>query len=465
MNLIQQAEQLKNLPDQALAQMQQRPTDTPPYLVVAEMQRRANMRKAYQGAQQGSPMNQAPVAQQMAQQVQGGPPQQQQQPMAPPPMQMAKGGLASVAGYFDGGFVVRNKLPNVDPSMIGMDSFPGYSTMNDARFNAQRGLKAAIPNVRDHAAYVDEMNAVLGESPLKAMAEKLEMEEKDMRGKKPKLSQILMQLGLGMAASRRPDLGGAIAEGGIGALNGYTQERDRTQMLADRIAEKRLRAIEGSQRHNDRIQDYAIDARRGDIAAANTAAAGNNNIELGIMRQAAAESHDASVMDKQEMMARSALELAAQKAEADEKRRMGEKVFDRETAIAVAKLKAQGKGGGKGEAKASNKDELSLMDNFNQMANSYEQQALKLTEALSMAGIPKDQADLLRQKVGELNQAAQQYRSQAAALGEKIMGIHSKPKSDLGTGSLFAPIPDYSRPGAGTRGMPPPLFIPPPPRR
>ncbi len=480
MNLIQQAEQLKNLPDQALAQMQQRPTDMPPYLVVAEMQRRSNMRKAYQG-QQGSPMNQPPVVQQMAQQFAQ---QSQQQPQGPP-MQMAGGGL--VKGYWGGGPVkeppsglaglaeyfdqMQGMMPvpqmSVDP---GGGPFPGYSTMNDSRYNRQRDLMAPVPDVQDHAYYVAERKKTSGESPLKAIADKLGIEESEMRGKKPKLSQILMQLGLGMAASRRPDFAGAIGEGGIGALQGYTHERDRTRALADRIAEKRLRAIEGAQRHNDRIEDYATEARRGDIAARNMAMQGNNNIELGIMRQAAAEGHDISMADRQQTALQAAAALAAQKEEALEGRRREEAAtkfgYDKE----LVNMRNQGKAS-KGKDKDGAPSPLQtvamlngLADDLSRSADFLERQAA----AIEVTGNnPKDPLAIrrleLQQQAEGLRQKANAARQRHQDLVDKLTGAApAKPQSDLGTGSLFAPIPDYRKPGAG---RPAPLFIPPPPRR
>jgi len=397
MNLIQQAEQLKNLPDQALAQMQQRPTDTPPYLVVAEMQRRANMRKAYQGAQQGTPMNQPPVAQQMAQQMQQ-PPMQQQAP----PMQMAGVGLASLANYFSQ-MQGPQELPEVDP-----------------RWDDMRKFKSEIPTVRDHKDIVAEMEANSGGTLLKDLASKYEQEETAMRGQKPKLSQILMQLGLGMAASRRPDFAGAIGEGGLNALQGYTQERNRTQQMADRIAEKRLRAMEGVQRHGDRIQDLAIDARRGDVAARNTAIAGNNNIELSIMRQQGAEEQAIAMAERDYARQQAAMDLASQKANDEYRRRMDEKGYDRETQIAIQALRNQRpSGGGRREAADKPINPFDAVKQYGAMADDYDKQASDLSKELLIT--PQSQRPELQKRIDAIRQQAAQMRGASLEILKKVL--------------------------------------------
>ncbi len=399
MNLIQQAEQLKNLPDQALAQMQQRPTDTPPYLVVAEMQRRANMRKAYQGAQQGTPMNQPPVAQQMAQQMQQ-PPMQQQAP----PMQMAGGGLASLANYFSQ-MQGPDDLPEVDPTMLSMAQFPG-----DPRWNDMRKFKSEIPTVRAHKDIAAEMEANSGGTLLKDLASKYEQEETAMRGQKPKLSQILMQLGLGMAASRRPDFAGAIGEGGLNSLQGYTQERNRTQQMADRIAEKRLRAMEGVQRHGDRIQDLAIDARRGDVAARNTAMAGNNNIELGIMRQQGAEEQAIAMAEREYARQQAQLALQDQKDNATYLRQLERDYIDRDTKMMVEQERnKRPRGGGRREAVDKPVSPISAANAYNAMGDDYDKQASELSKELLIT--PEKQRPELQKRIDAIRQQGSQMRA------------------------------------------------------
>ena len=106
MNLVKAADDLKNLSDQQLMVAGQNPVAVPPYLVLAEMKRREQLRAEYAKAQQGQQQQQPPVAQQVAQNLMQGQqqPQQQQQPPAQGIMQAMPQGAMGMAG---GGHVAR----------------------------------------------------------------------------------------------------------------------------------------------------------------------------------------------------------------------------------------------------------------------------------------------------------------------------------------------------------------------
>ena len=58
MNIFQQEDVIKGMPDQALMKEAQAPTGRiPQYLVVSEIQRRADMRKRFAGDQQSMPQS------------------------------------------------------------------------------------------------------------------------------------------------------------------------------------------------------------------------------------------------------------------------------------------------------------------------------------------------------------------------------------------------------------------------
>jgi hypothetical protein len=460
MNLIQQAEQLKSLPDQALAQMQQRPTDVPPYLIVAEMQRRASMRKAFQGMQAAPPPNQPPVAQQLAQPQ----PQPQQMPMQAPGM--AGGGLASLAGYFNQ-MGSQAPVPEVDASMLGMAQFPG-----DPRWDEMRKFKTNPGKPKTPAEFLEEFKTQRGESPLAALEEQYAKEESDLRGKKPSIGQILMNLGLGMAASRRPDWGGAIGEGGMNAMQGFVREKERSQVMADRIAEKRLRAIEGKQRHDDRLQDYAIDAARSAQSGYNTDRANDTNIELGIMRQQKEEDLARMVAERQITAEDARFRLAQFNAEQEAKRRMDEKVFDRETQLGVAKIRNQGKAGKGGDPSLKdNAQSIAVAKQFDDQAEAYEKQSAAI--AAKMLETPVTQRESLQKKIMELDGKAMEARQRSQALLDSVLSgkggaAPPQPKQSSGLGRL---IDDFAKPVqilqglGGARTQPaarPPLVIPPP---
>jgi len=423
MNLIQQAEQLKNLPDQALVQMQQRPTDTPPYLVLAEMQRRANMRKAYQNTQQGSPMNQPPVTQQMTQQFAQG--QMPANPQAAPqqgvrPPGMASGGLASLANYFSQmqGEPQRQALPEVDQAMLGMSPYP-----EDPDYTELRKMKQDPYNSRTWEQHYEELAKKSNLSGLKAVADKYAEQETEMRGRKQGLSQILMNLGLGMAASRRPDFAGAIGEGGLNALQGYTQDRMQNQAMAERIAERRLRALESVQRHDDRLRDYAIDAARGDTARSNTISAQNSNIDLA-MWKARQEAQNLEARNRNEITLaeyktrQAEIEAAAQRAAKKEERE-----FDRDTRVKVAEINAKNRGARQGRAEAAPKIDPGItgtIKEINDVAESYEKQANDIFKNRIL--IPEAQRPMADSQIQTLRQQATALRNKAAALQDSLIG-------------------------------------------
>lgn len=130
MNLVKAADDLKNLSDQQLMVAGQNPVAVPPYLVLAEMKRREQLRAEYAKAQQGQ-QQQQPVIQQVAQNLAQGQPQQQQPQAQPNPqaqgimqampqgaMGMAGGG--HVARYADRGRVVSPAQPSVDPLLADL---------------------------------------------------------------------------------------------------------------------------------------------------------------------------------------------------------------------------------------------------------------------------------------------------------------------------------------------------------
>lgn len=118
MNILEQEDIIKGLPDQALMQEAQMPSgQVPQYLVVSEIQRRSDMRKRYKSEQEQMPQGtvkdkvvqegimasmppQMAMAPQMAQRMPNMPPPQMPQQgieQAMPPQMMAEGGIVEMA--------------------------------------------------------------------------------------------------------------------------------------------------------------------------------------------------------------------------------------------------------------------------------------------------------------------------------------------------------------------------------
>ena len=107
MNILEQEDIIKGLPDQALMQEAQMPSgQVPQYLVVSEIQRRSDMRKRYKAEQEQMP--QATIKEQVMQEgIMGAMPQMppqmamapqmpQRMPQMPPPQMMSEGGEATL---------------------------------------------------------------------------------------------------------------------------------------------------------------------------------------------------------------------------------------------------------------------------------------------------------------------------------------------------------------------------------
>ena len=274
MNLVQQAEQIKLIPDAVLGPMQQNPTVFPPFLVLAEMQRREAMRNSSRAS--GDPVQQKTVAEEMRekfnpapqmQQPMQNPQQQMAQPMpqagmpGAPSMRLAGGGLASLleqapqgnglAGLW-GSMTGLGGMPPVDPAMAN-PQYPAaapFGSYDDEPAITPEQLAKRFPtgSLKETKAETDALRAPNG---LKEFSDLLATQEKDARGKKPKIGEILMNLGLAMAASKRPDFAGAVGEGGLAALQGYSKQRDANLERADSLMKQRMGLAEAMQRRDD----------------------------------------------------------------------------------------------------------------------------------------------------------------------------------------------------------------------
>jgi hypothetical protein len=278
MDLIQLSNDLKNLSDQQLSQTQRDPA-IPPYLVVTEMKRREDMRKAYQ-AQQQQPQ-QPTVAQQVMgqfqQQMQRPPMPPQGQPMpgqpqgigqglpgmmrqpmgafgrpdgmpmqGPPPPQggpppaMRGGGIVAFAG--GGGTDEAPNLSTGDVPQGGLlallgsadaDSPPAYQWVQTPEPDLPQTAEEWKRRFRPKERTIEDVNKMLSgldrNDYLSPLAQKLAMIQNQMMRQKP--MSPLIALGLGMAASRNPTFAGALGEGGIGALNNYNADKQQQQAL------------------------------------------------------------------------------------------------------------------------------------------------------------------------------------------------------------------------------------------
>jgi hypothetical protein len=258
MNLIQAADLLKNLSDQQLVQANQNPTAVPPYLVLAEMKRREQVRAEFAKAQASQAQNKS-VAQQTAenlmqpQQMQQGQPQQQQgQPQQGQPQGIMQAAPPQVAAMAGGGHVARyaeGKAPNLGAYQILMDRLAAI------RPPAQREIVPSGPTTSEEFAKlykfptVEEKLAsaesILGRPDYSEYQKYLDEQRREAEGRKVRLGDALIAAGAAMASNRdnRVGLASLLAQGIGAGSEAYrsAQERKKKDMQAAMLANMALK--------------------------------------------------------------------------------------------------------------------------------------------------------------------------------------------------------------------------------
>ena len=155
MNILEQEDIIKGLPDQALQEEAKAPSgQVPQFLVVSEIQRRTDMRKKYQDPNEQKP--QGTVADQITQE--GIASVQPQQLMQGQPMPMRGGGMTPFMRKYAGGGVVRMQEGGITPNeMLQLDSqmmAQKYPFLSGSRDEILQGLSGIDPN---DAGYISSM--------------------------------------------------------------------------------------------------------------------------------------------------------------------------------------------------------------------------------------------------------------------------------------------------------------------
>ncbi len=431
MNLIQQAEHLKMLPDQTIAQMQQNPGQTPPYLILAEMQRRETMRKAYQASNAQNPMGQPSVNQQITQRF------QQSVPMQPQGQQ----------GYAGGRLATLD-----DPEEYGF-ALPDISTPIGGGIGSIYGPPKPSTTLADN---LSEVQRLYGESPYKSEIGKLSEREQEYLKKKTRLGDVLMNLGLSMAASRRPDFLGALAEGGIGAFTGYTRDKERNQALAREAGKERLGLMGLDERRAQALGNIAADSHRADVARYNTEYAAYKNADLMGKRQqfesqlAAMKEEGLNDRNQADIEARADLEQYKRAVEGGEKRQQQKFEMDKlnrtiEGQKEVAGIRARMRVG-----KATKEDYTKLKNSFWKDMNSAK-------ESIKLATPTADEFEIGKRAVGKLvseglytvEEISNFTRMKAPPPGEE----NEKPKQGGGIGSAIWNLATGGKKQAATTGQ------------
>ncbi len=181
-NLIQLSNTLKNLSDEQLQQEMDAPSGSaPPFLVLAERNRREEMRKSYEGEQRRRGEGKTTVAEDV---------------MGSQGPTMAPGGQPAA------------------PLQTGMPAFANGGSVGIGAMAPQAsGLGAALPGA-GYGGYLKRIEDMLGKTG-EAQASNRAM--------------AILEAGLGIASGRSPDFATNVGQGGLGALQGYRKGQGDAQ--------------------------------------------------------------------------------------------------------------------------------------------------------------------------------------------------------------------------------------------
>lgn len=241
MNLVKAADDLKNLSDQQLMMAGQNPVVVPPYLVLAEMKRREQLRAEYAKSQQQQ--QQPTVAQQVVQGMAQGQPQQPQ-PQAQGIMQAMPQGAVGMAG---GGHVAR--YADGGPG----DAFSAYSSGYQDVMGSLDQMAGRKPTAIDtsslgldidkikqqlagkqRAEYLAQVDDMMGKSDYSNAEALVRQQMQQAQGRKPRLGDALIAAGAAMAANRdnRVGLASLLAQAiGTGSQHYETAKREQEKEL------------------------------------------------------------------------------------------------------------------------------------------------------------------------------------------------------------------------------------------
>lgn len=200
MNLVKAADDIKNLSDQQLLSAGQNPVMVPPYLVLAEMKRREQLRAQYAKSQQQQ--QQPSVAQQVAQnltQPQMGQPQQGA-PQQPPPQGIMQAAPPQAMAMAQGGHVAR---------------YAGGISLPTDRAEYMQQFRQGERTPQELGAIAEQM---LGKPDYSKYEELLRRQRQTAESKKPSIGDALIAAGAAIAGNRDPRVGlASLMAQGIGA--------------------------------------------------------------------------------------------------------------------------------------------------------------------------------------------------------------------------------------------------------
>ena len=281
MNILKAADDIKNFSDQQLLSAGENPVMLPPYLVLAEMKRREQMRAEFAKSQQQqqpptviqqTAQNLAQSQQQQGQPQQGQP--QQGMPQQPQAQGIMQGAPQQVMAMASGGYVPR----------YAAGTQPDYGRLLAREMNtppaAPRPPAQAPPSLamsnediakrypdKPLAGYIDELRSAYGPRDYSAEKKLVDYQTQMAESKKPSLGNALIAAGGFMAANRDNKVGLAnlLAQAiGVGSQS-YDAAKDNQNKLRNLAMMGQVALQRQQQKDSDDMIGRAMESKRSDV--------------------------------------------------------------------------------------------------------------------------------------------------------------------------------------------------------
>ena len=280
MNILKAADDIKNLSDQQLLSASQNPVMLPPYLVLAEMKRREQMRAEFAKSQQQqqpptviqqTAQNLAQSQQQQGQPQQGQPQQgMPQQPQAQGIMQgapqqvmaMAGGGYVPryAAGTSNYGALLAREMNTPPPAPRPPAQAPPSLAMSS------EDIAKRYPD-KPLAGYIDELRSAYGPRDYSAEKKLVDYQTQMAESKKPRFGDALIAAGAAMASNRDNKVGLAnlLAQAiGVGSQS-YDAAKENQNKLRNLAMMGQVALQRQQQKDSDDMIGKAMESKRSDI--------------------------------------------------------------------------------------------------------------------------------------------------------------------------------------------------------
>lgn len=283
MNILKAADDIKNFSDQQLLSAGENPVMLPPYLVLAEMKRREQMRAEFAKSQQQQqpPTVIQQTAQNLAQsQQQQGQPQQgmpqQGMPQQPQAQGIMQGAPQQVMAMASGGYVPRYAAGTTnysDTLKFFNDQIKALAPTSKAPAQAPPSLAMSSEDIakrypdRPLAGYIDEMRSAYGPRDYSAEKKLVDYQTQMAESKKPRFGDALIAAGAAMASNRDNKVGLAnlLAQAiGVGSQS-YDAAKENQNKLRNLAMMGQVALQRQQQKDSDDMIGKAMESKRSDI--------------------------------------------------------------------------------------------------------------------------------------------------------------------------------------------------------